>query len=64
MINPLNIEFLMLVYNLNVSLVKKLAFKMRNALNNHYYKDKKEREFFDFLTCSMKSVNQVLQKKL
>jgi hypothetical protein len=29
-------------------------------INNHYYKNKKQRDFFDLITCSMKSVNQVL----
>ena len=34
-------------------------------INNHYYKNKKNRDFFDLITCSMLSVNQVLlnQKK-
>lgn len=29
-------------------------------INNHYYKNKKDRDFFDLITCSMKSINQVL----
>ena len=34
-------------------------------INNHYYKNKKDRDFFDLITCSMLSINQVLlnQKK-
>ena len=40
------------------------ACAIRQSIDNYYNKDnKKETQFFDWLVCSMKSINDVLEGK-